>query len=94
MSVIEWVVGGVVVVGAALWRWRGPIGRLLAGGPSGGVSADALADLIRAILAEIEAKRIESVKADVEAVIRERLEPVTKDFVLKNPDGGPSVPKG
>lgn len=74
MSVVEWVIGAVVLVGASLWRWRGQLGRLLAGG-SAGIPADALADLIRVVLAEIEAKRIESVKADVERVIRERLDP-------------------
>lgn len=92
MSVIEWVIGGALVVGAALWRWRGQIGRLLVGGPSA-IPADALAELIRAVLAEIEAKRIEGVKAEVEQVIRERLDPASAS-ASKNPGGDSAVPKG
>lgn len=92
MSVMEWVIGGGLVVVAALWRWRGQLGRLLVGGPSA-IPADALAELIRAVLAEIEAKRIEGVKAEVERVIREQLDPASAS-ASKNPGGGEPAPKG
>lgn len=90
----EWAIGAVALVGAALWRWRVPLGRLLVGGAAGGGSAkaDAIEELIRVILAEIEAKRIQGVRAEVEAAIRERLEPITKAAgiaTFKNPGADP-----
>lgn len=84
----EWAMGAVVLIGAALWRWRVPLGRLLMGGSAESEKADALAELIRVVLAEIEAKRIEGVRSELEAAIRERLEPLTKAVTvaaIKNP---------
>lgn len=94
----EWAVGAAVLIGAALWRWKVPIGGWLIGGAAS-PSGDSLAALIRAVLAEIEAKRIESVKGDVEAVIRERLDPSASKnpgggAEPKNPDPGAAGPKG
>lgn len=95
MNFTEIVLAGVAVAGAALWRWRGPIGRVLLGGRSTEPARDTLDDLIRLMWDDIQKSKFDEVKEELRQSLRERLEPVTKAGVIRvspvTPENPPSA---